>query len=389
LKELETNLDTMKLELIGELEKIAGPGLKLQQGLFGNSDIERKLNSPKEMVSFITHHLGIPVVNTSAETIAEHLDKHPFFPLFAKYKVVHTLLSNFVSPYWDWIKPDGRVHPHFRIQRSGRIAAIEPHLSNQAKENEKLPDVNIRSLLTAGEGNSLLRIDYSGQEMRIDAHLTGDESMIRAFRDDIDVHLFVANRVNKLGIPEEYLVETHPKYKEIREKYAAERTKFKAINFGLIYGKTVAGFAREWKVEYMEAAKVVGDFFQEFPKIREAMDYWKKFQARTGYTVNCVGRRRRYNRPMDDGSYRSGFNHLHQSLGADMMKKAAGECWRYIHQKNLPIDIVLTIHDELMFEGPETLLRREEPNFCQIMTSTMKLNVPIKVESKIVKTYGD
>lgn len=389
LRRLESDLDIMKLEIEDEIIKCLGLNPTKQGYMFGTPVEALKLNSPKQMPKFIKERFGIDLKNADKNAIKPYIGTHPFFELFLKYKAVVKLLSTYLTPYWDLIRPDSRIHPEFVIIRSGRIAAHKPSLLNQAKENELVPEVNIRKLFVAPKGKKFLKIDYSQQELRIVAHNANDETMIRAFENDWDVHLFAANMLTNLNIPDEYLCENHPKFKEIKGQYDKERTKFKTMNFGLIYGKTPAGFMYDWDCTFQEAFNTVNRFFRFFPSIKYAIHKWGEFVKENLYTVTWMGRRRRFNEPLTKHDIRAGFNQTVQGCGADMMKKAAGEIWRYLQTLDYEARIVLIIHDEVIIEAPEDKIESLIEPVSKIMTSTMKLRVPIKVDAKIVTSYGD
>jgi len=389
LKRLETDLDLMKCELEEQIVNCLGDSPLKQKYMFGTPVEALKLNSPKALPKLVKNCFGIELKSANKEAIKEHIGEHPFFELYLKYKAVAKLLSTYITPYLGLIKPDKRIHCEYHIIRSGRIIASHPNLDNQAKENELVPEVNIRKLFIVPKGKKFLKLDVSGQELRIAANNANEETMIRAFNQDFDVHMFVTNRRMNLGIPEDNLCENHPEYKEIKERYLAERTKFKSVNFGTIYGKTAGTFAREWKVPFWEAKKYLDGFFQLFPKIKDSINRNKAFLNKHLYSVTYLGRRRRYNKPLKKKDYRSSYNHTCQGGGADMMKKAVGEVWRYLQTLDFEARIVLWVHDEIIIEAPEDKIESLIQPVTNIINNTLKLKVKFKTNYKICTSYGD
>ena len=145
----------------------------------------------------------------------------------------------------------------------------------------------------------------------------------------------------------------------------------------------------EWECEWAEANAQVKSFFRVFPEIKTAIWRWGEFVKKNLYSVTWMGRRRRFTEPLSKHDIRAAFNHTVQGGGADMMKKAAGEVWRYLRTLDYEARIVLIIHDEIIIEAPEDRIESLQEPVKKIMENTMKLRVPIKVDCKIVDSYGD
>lgn len=389
LKRMEYDLDTMKCDLEEQILNVLGKN-PLNQSYFFETPIEELgLNSPKKMIQLIKEKIGIELTNTSNEILVKYQDKHPFFKLLRKYRAAQTLLSRYATPYWGLIQPDGRIHTKFHTLVSGREQATKPNLENQAKENDLIPEINIRELFIASPGRKYLRIDYSGQELRLAAHNCNDQNMIKAFENDWDVHLYVANQILNLEIWNDYLCEKHPKYKEVKEYFDTERTKFKSVNFGIIYGKHHTTFAKEWNVPFWEAYNTLDGFFQMFPDIKKGIDNCKEFMDKHGYAVTGLGRRRRFTPPLKQFDYRAGFNHTCQGFGADIGKKAARDIWSWKLINAPYVKLVLWVHDEMIFEIDEDKVEAVKESICNMMCNTVKLRCPLKVDAKIRNSYGD
>jgi len=384
---METELDLIKCSLEADLIEVLDPP---DQGyMFGIPIEATHINSPTKLLPVLQEKYGLKGKSTDKKALTSMLGKHPIFELILKYRAVSKLLSTYIVPTWDRIRDDKRIHPSFRSARSGRLQARQPNLMNLAKENKWVPQVNIRNMFVAEEENSFLRPDYMGQELRILASNANDERMLNAFDKGWDVHMFVANRSLGLGIPAEHLCETHPEYPDVREKHDTSRTKYKAVGFGIAYGKTSHGFAAEWGCSNQQAVGVIQSYFRMFPGVEKHIKQVHNFIILNGYSVTVSGRRRRYDKPIRKGDLRSGFNHTIQGGASDQIKMACSLMWRWFQEFTIKPKIVLTIHDEVIIEAPSDKIHLIKDRVESIMCGAMKLRCPVKVESKITHSYGD
>lgn len=392
LAELETKLDLKKRELLDKIDALCGREVVPQGSLFGTEGLEKGLNSPKVVHSYLTKVLGISLENVDVEVLQEHKEKHPLIPLLIEYRRVAKVLSTYLTPYWKHLNPDGRIRTSINIKNTGRLSAKNPALMNWPKESEDMPDVNIRTMLIPSKGNKFLRADYPQQELRIAAHNSGDVTMLKAFSDGIDLHMLVANKGMNLGIPLEHLKEKAPEFKAIKKKYEAVRTKFKAANFGLLYGRAAANLAKDWNCETQEAQVVLDSIFTMFPQLKKHIDAWHAFIRRYGFSYTANGRRRRFKLTGPNSEVqaelRAGFNHTVQGGAADMVKASATAVWRYLRTNRYKIFIVLWIHDEIILDGPEKDLYTVKSTVEGLLGNTMKLNCPMPMTAEIVDNYG-
>jgi len=239
--------------------------------------------------------------------------------------------------------------------------------------NKLVPEINIRKLFIPRPGNGFIKCDYDQQELRILAHITQDRNLIAAFRQGKDVHLDTANKVFNLDIPEQALIKTSDLYKQYRKKFERERIDIKPTNFGIAYGKHTE-YNQQW--------------FRTYPQVAESIKKVKKFVQEKGYSVTWAGRRRYY-KTFRATDLRSGFNMVIQGTGADMAKKAAGELWRHLQDVCPEARFLLLPYDEFLLETPKECLQDLLKSVKEYMENTMKLNVPLVAEPKIVKSYGD
>lgn len=240
--------------------------------------------------------------------------------------------------------------------------------------------VDLRSCLIAPPGKVLVCADYAGQELRVLAHVSQDPTMIQAFKDKIDVHFLIANIFFKLGIPTEALVETHPDYKSYRKKFKSERDKIKTVNFGIAYGKSAYGFAKDWNIPESEAKRFIDDYFKRFPNIKKALDKCSYKTKRQKGIRNLTGRIRRFEY-VDNGALRQAFNFLIQGPSADMMKKAAADVRDVILQHpEWDCILVLSVHDELIWELGKEYVEEAMLIIKKTMEDAIKLCIPVVVD---------
>jgi len=225
--------------------------------------------------------------------------------------------------------------------------------------------------------------DYSGQELRILAHYSKDPVLTQAILAGKDIHLDTANRVFELGIPEKCLFESHPDYSKWLEKFDKERTKAKSANFGPIYG---------------QHGELADKWFEIYPGVKDFIRTCKTYLKKNNYTLTWAGRRRRFdstgidkygNAKFSNHDHRAAFNHLIQGFGADMMKKAAGEVWRYLQTLDFIARIVLIVYDELVVEAPKDRIQELVEPVRHLLTHTVQLSVPLSVDIRIVERYGE
>jgi len=393
LAELETKLDLKKRELLDKIDALCGREIVPQGSLFGTEGLEKGLNSPKVVHSYLTRVLGTPLENVDVEVLQEHKDKHPLIPLLMEYRRVAKLLSTYLTPYWKHLNPDGRIRTSINIKDTGRLSAKNPALMNWPKEADDMLDVNIRAMLVPSPGNKFLRADYPQQELRIAGHNSGDVAMLKAFNDGIDLHMLVANKGMSLGIPLEHLREKAPEFKAIKKKYESVRTKFKAANFGLMYGRAAANLAKDWNCSTQEAQGVLDSVFAMFPQLKKHIDSWHDFIRRFGFSYTANGRRRRFKLTGPNSEVqaelRAGFNHTVQGGAADQMKMSLSAVWRFLKSNGYVSTVALLIHDEVLLDGPEPELIQIKPTVERLLGSTMSLKCPMPVEAFIVNSYGE
>jgi DNA polymerase-1 len=249
--------------------------------------------------------------------------------------------------------------------------------------------VDVRSFIIAPENKVLLACDYAGQELRVLAHVAQEPTMIDAFLKNQDVHLLLANDFYDLNIPDEHLITSHPKYSGVKNSFKTERNNIKTVNFGLAYGKTKYGFAADfgWSVDMAEA--FINKYFDRFPKIKEAIEKCSDLVRKQKAIRNLTGRIRRFDH-VDDRVLRQAFNFCIQGASADMMKIAAGNTYELcLEYPEWDCKLVLSVHDELVYEIKEEYIEEALPLVKDTMESAVELVIPMVVDIGYSKDYSE
>jgi DNA polymerase-1 len=360
-KKLEKDLPELQEEIL----KLLGEKYEKQRDLFGEYTIIADFNpgSAHHLRKKLVEELKLPLteltdggaISVSAPSLLPFKNAHPVIPPLMKYKNALKLKTAFFDPLPKLIDPDGRVRPHFNDAgtKTGRLSCTGPNLQQLSKESKDA--YGLRKCFIAPEGKSILTCDYSGQEIRIMAHISQDPTIIEALKLGKDLHLTTAKQFFNLDIPDEALYETSELYKEYKDKHKKEREKAKTILFGLAYGKGAFGFAKDFKITEEEAQKIVDRFFDQFPKVKEAINKARNTIIQQGYVTSMTGRKRRFrtneNGYYSNAAFREGFNFLIQGAAADMIRMASIRVAKLPQQHpEWELKIVATVHDENVYE---------------------------------------
>lgn len=412
---LEYLYETIELPLIPILQQIHERGIlidkkhlnalheKLNQAIQKQERIVRKdagkeinLNSPKQLLELLNTKFGAKIKSTSAPTLQKIQNKIPWVHQLLTYRELFKLQSTYVSAFRDLIAPDGRIHPTF-LQlgaATGRLSCQNPNLQNIPQES--LWSEEIRNMFIAPAGSLLVAIDYSQIELRVLASLAHDENMIQAFKEGKDIHTITAQKI--FGVPEDQIT------KQMRRSA-------KTLNFGMVYGMGFRALAQQTGLSNDEAKEFIKKYFAEFSSIKKWQDTILAEAKKTGRATSSTGRFRlipdinSHNGFFASQAEREAINMPTQGLAADIMKLAMIRVSNYIQKEKLEekIKIILTIHDELIFEIDEKLLsngiesniikniQREMEQALPINPTTKKtpLLVPLKTDVHIGKRWGE
>ena len=347
------------------------------------------LASPKQLGEIFFDKLGMPVVKKTAtgarSTDEEVLEKLALdYPLPAKL-LEHRSLSKLKGTYTDKLAQlanprTGRVHTHYAqaIAVTGRLSSNEPNLQNipiRTPEGRR-----IRAAFVAPPGRVIASADYSQIELRIMAHLSGDEALLHAFREGLDVHRATAAEV--FGVP-------------VDQVGSEQRRYAKVINFGLIYGMSSFGLAKSLGIETKAAAAYIDRYFQRYPGVKQYMDDTRALAKAQGYVETVLGRRlylpeiNSPNGPRRSGAERAAINAPMQGTAADLIKLAMVQVQEVLDAHKPEVLMVLQVHDELVFELPEgdvDWLRAEIP---RLMAGVAELKVPLLAEVGVGRNWDE
>lgn len=399
--ELEQLFQGLEMPLIKVLGKMEEAGIKLEaQPLISLSnklakkltDITKQvhllagedfnLNSPKQLQNILFEKLKLDSqglkktktgISTADDQLEKIIDQHKIVALIQEHRELSKLQNTYALALPNLInESDGRIHTHFNqsVTATGRLSSTEPNLQNIPTRSEEGRE--IRKAFVAQTGYKLLGLDYSQIELRLAAHLSGDKKMISAFLNKEDIHSATAAAIN--NVP---LIEVS---KEMRQ--AA-----KAINFGVLYGQGPHGLSKEASISYIDAKKFIDRYFAVYPDIKKMMNHNIAEASDKGYAETLFKRRRPLPELNSDfiqvkrAAERMAINMPIQGSAADMIKKAMIDIDKALAGKEADINLLLQIHDELIFEVKADKLAEYEGLIKQLMTKVLTLSVPIVVET--------
>lgn len=320
--------------------------------------------------------------STSADVLEEMRGQHPVLDLLMEYRELSKLRSTYLEALPNQINPrTGRVHTSFSQTGSvtGRLASSDPNLQNIPARTDL--GRQVRNGFVAGPGQALLSVDYSQIELRIVAHMSGDEAMLAAFRAGQDIHTATAAAI--YAVPIEAV--TRPM-----------RQNAKSINFGLVYGMSAFGLSRYSGLTLAESENFVKAYFQQFPGVKRYLDGIRRMAASQGYVETLLGRRRYFpnlkNAPNPNvrmREEREAINAPIQGTAADIMKIAMLRVPRALEEAGLRGRMLLQVHDELVIECPVEEVQATARAVKQAMESAYELSIPLVAEAKVGEKWGE
>jgi len=373
LKGLGKDWQAELLEIEGRVHSLVGRSFNLQSTqqladvLFGQLGLQPPDKSRKTAAGKFS---------TAADVLENLAGQHPVVGEILRHRELSKLLSTYVEALGEEINPaTGRVHTSFNQTGTvtGRLSSSDPNLQNIPMRTQE--GRRIRRAFLGSPGHRLLSIDYSQIELRLAAHMAGDPGMIEAFRRGEDIHAVTAAAI--YGVP-------------LADVTTAMRRHAKAINFGLLYGQTAYGLTRSTELTLSEATKFIDTYFERFAKIRELVDSFKRTAAERGYVETMLGRRRyfpelaagsRLDQNARNRAEREAINAPIQGSAADIMKIAMIRLPGVLAQAGIPARMILQVHDELVFECPDSEVVPTTRAVRRIMESVLSLSVPLTVDA--------
>ena len=352
---------------------------ELEKQIYDLAGTEFNINSPAQLGEILFERLKLPAgkktkrgYSTSADVLDKIKDKHPVVPLILQYRTLSKLNSTYVEGMKPLIGYDCRIRAHFQqtVAATGRLSCTEPNLQNIPIRQEL--GRQLRKAFTAGEGNTLVGADYSQIELRIMAHLSGDENLIDAFNSGADIHRNTAARVFNLD------------YDEVTP---LDRSRAKAVNFGVIYGMSGFGLSEELHITRKEAENYIKDYFEKHKAVKDYLDGQVEFCKENGFAKTITGRKR-YIPEVKSSNYmtrqfgeRLAMNSPIQGSAADIIKIAMIKVYNELKEKEYRSRMILQIHDELIIRTCKEEQEKVEELLVRNMEEAMKLSV--KLESDL------
>ncbi|HHX8534128.1 DNA polymerase I [Vibrio alginolyticus] len=371
----EMKLSAQSVEITARLDE-------LEKKAYEIAEQEFNMNSPKQLQAILFEKMGLPVVkktpsgtpSTNEEVLQELALDYPLPKLILEYRGLAKLKSTYTDKLPKMINPStGRVHTsyHQAVTATGRLSSTDPNLQNIPIRNEA--GRRIRQAFVAPSGHKILAVDYSQIELRIMAHLSGDQALLDAFRDGKDIHAATAAEI--MGV-------------SIEDVSSEQRRRAKAVNFGLIYGMSAFGLAKQLGIPRGEAQAYMDTYFERYPGVMQYMEDTRSTAADKGYVETIFGRRlhlpeiKSRNGMRRKAAERAAINAPMQGTAADIIKKAMLWVDQWIQEEgNGRVKLLMQVHDELVFEVEESSLSEIESKVQKLMESAAELKVPLVAEA--------
>ena len=348
-------------------------------------------NSPKQMAAYLYEKLALKGAkknksgySTDEETLKDLLITYPehekFLSLVLKYRELNKLLSTYTLNLLEFVKEDKRIHTEFKQTgtATGRLSSINPNMQNIPQKGEY--GEILRGAFKAKTGYKLVSFDYSQIELRILAHMSQDENLLKAFNNNDDIHSLTALKIFHLSS----IKQVSPEIRRIA----------KAVNFGILYGLSAFGLSRDTKVTRKEAQNFIDGYFALYPKVKEFIESIIKQTKEHGFCSTILGRKRfiqdinSRNANLRMRAERMAINAPIQGSAADIIKLAMIACHKYINDNNINAKSILQIHDELIFEVEESVVDKFMEEVKNIMESVVELSVPLVVNGEKGDNWG-
>ena len=376
-------------ELRMQSQQLGKRMLELQQEAWKGAGHEFNLDSPKQLQAVLFDELGLPIKvktptgqpSTNEEALEAIADDHALPRLILDYRGLAKLRSTYTDKLAEMVNPrTGRVHTsyHQGSVATGRVSSSDPNLQNIPIRTEE--GRRIRQAFVAPEGWVVLAADYSQIELRIMAHLSGDEGLLKAFHEGGDVHRATAAEV--FGITPE-------------EVTTNQRRAAKAINFGLMYGMSAFGLARQLGVDRGEASDYMARYFSRYPGVHAFMEATRQQAHRDGYVETLFGRRlylenlTARNQALRAGAERAAVNAPMQGTAADIIKRAMIAVHGWLGTRDDDAHMLMQVHDELVFEVRKDAVDEVRAGVIERMSGAAKLSVPLLVEAGVGKNWDE
>ena len=368
-------------------KEVSAKAEKISREIYEYAGHEFNIGSPKQLGSVLFEKLALPSAkktktgySTNAEVLESLMDKHPIVPLITEYRALTKLQNTYVTGLLKVVGEDGRVHSTFKQTetRTGRISSAEPNIQNIPVRTPLGREM--RRFFTAKDGYLLVDADYSQIELRVLAHISGDEIMKKAFLDGVDIHTVTASQV--FNQPIEWVTPDL-------------RSKAKAVNFGIVYGIGAFSLSKDIGVSVPKASEYIRSYLSKYSGIANYMEQTVAKAKRDGYVETMFGRRRYIkelaakNKNLQAFGERVAKNTPIQGTAADIIKIAMIKVYNRLEESGLDARLILQVHDELIVEAREDCADKVAALLKEEMENAVKLTVPMTVDVNVGKTWYD
>lgn len=348
------------------------------------------IGSPMQLSHVLFDVMGLPTkglkktkrgyYSTNAKVLSDLARDHEIVRLILDWREKSKIKSTYLDTLGPLRRGDGRVHTTYNqtITATGRLSSSDPNLQNIPTRSEL--GRTVKTAFSAGEGSVFLAVDYSQIELRLLAHLSGDEHLVRAFNEGEDFHAETAARV--FGVP-------------VSEVTPDLRSRAKAVNFGIVYGQQAYGLSRSLHISMAEARDMIDRYYEAYPGVRTFLDNVVARAKQTGYAETMYGRRRHIpelkakNPQLRGFGERTAMNHPMQGTAADIIKIAMARVSRRLEEEGFAAHMILQVHDELDFECPVNEVERLTTMVRDVMEHVVDLRVPLIAEASTGITWAD
>lgn len=348
------------------------------------------IGSPMQLSHVLFDVMGLPTkglkktkrgyYSTNAKVLSDLARDHEIVRLILDWREKSKIKSTYLDTLGPLRRGDGRVHTTYNqtITATGRLSSSDPNLQNIPTRSEL--GRTVKTAFSAGEGSVFLAVDYSQIELRLLAHLSGDEHLVRAFNEGEDFHAETAARV--FGVP-------------VSEVTPDLRSRAKAVNFGIVYGQQAYGLSQSLHISMAEARDMIDRYYEAYPGVRTFLDNVVARAKQTGYAETMYGRRRHIpelkakNPQLRGFGERTAMNHPMQGTAADIIKIAMTRVSRRLEEEGFAAHMILQVHDELDFECPIDEVERLTTMVRDVMEHVVDLHVPLIAEASTGVTWAD
>lgn len=370
-------------ELVRYGESLVDRIEELQKKVYEAAGEEFNLNSPKQLGEILFGKLGLPGskktksgYSTAADVLEKLAEEYPIVADILEYRTLAKLKSTYADGLLQCIAPDGRIHTTFKqtVTATGRISSTDPNLQNIPMRMEL--GRRIRKAFIPKEGYVFMDADYSQIELRLLAHMSGDEQLIEAYKQDADIHRITASKV------------FHTPLDEVTN---LQRRNAKAVNFGIVYGISSFGLSQDLSINKKEAEGYIQSYFTQYPKVKEFLDTTVENAEKDGYVTTMFARKRPLPEIMSSNFMQRSFgkrvamNAPIQGSAADIMKIAMLRVYKELKAQNLKSRVLIQVHDELLLE----VAKEEEAQVLGILEKGMKEAADLAVTLEVDVHVGN